>query len=182
MAETALMPATLRRLTADDLPAYKVLRDVTLLAHPEAFTSDAEAEAAKPPQALRERFGTPPLPDGRFSLGAWRDGTLVGALSCERDGRVKIQHIGHLVGMMVRPGLHGQGIGRALLYAGIAEAMRCTALELLTLSVTASNDAAVHLYRRAGFACYGTLPAAIKIGSAYHAKDLMVLHLRPGHH
>jgi len=180
MAETALTPAVLSRLGEADLIAYKTLRDAVLLAHPEAFTSDADAEAAKPPQALRARFGTPPLHDGRFTLGAWRDGALVGALSCERDARVKLQHIGHLVGMMVQPGLQGQGIGRALLRAGIAEALRSNGLEMLTLSVTASNEAAVHLYRRAGFACYGTLPAAIKIGSAYHAKDLMVLHLRHG--
>ena len=174
MAEELL----LCRLVDDDLPAYKGLRDTVLLAHPEAFTSDADSEAGKPASAYRARLGTPPLHDGRFTLGAWRDSTLVGAVTCDRDPRIKGQHIGHVIGMMVLPQEQRGGIGRQLLALCIAEVRRASGLEMLTLSVTAGNDSAVKLYRRAGFSCYGSLPGAIKIGSAYHTKDLMVLHLR----
>ena len=51
---------------------------------------------------------------------------------------------------------------------------RTAGVELLTLSVTEGNDAALHLYERAGFARYGTLRKALRIGDRYHAKVHMV--------
>jgi len=112
-----------------------------------------------------------------FTIGALRDGTLLGAVSCERDMRIKVRHIGHIVGMMVRADQRGQGIGRQLIDACIAEARRGVGVEMLTLTVTASNAGAVHVYERAGFVRYGSLPRAIKVGDRYHAKDQMVLTL-----
>ena len=165
-------------LTVADLPAYKALRDRMLAAHPQAFTSDATAESLRPASAYSSRLGFERPEGGHFTLGAWRDRRLVGAISCERDARLKVRHIGHLVGMMVRDELQGQGIGHALLEACIARARGAEGLEQLTLSVTSSNAGAVRLYRAAGFERYGTLHHAIKLGGQYHDKDQMVLMLR----
>jgi hypothetical protein len=44
--------ASIRRLEAADLPAYKLL-----LAHPEAFTSDAASEKAREPAEYLHRLG-----------------------------------------------------------------------------------------------------------------------------
>ena len=41
---------------------------------------------------------------------------------------------------------------------------------MLTLTVTAENEAAIRLYERHRFVGYGTLGHALKIGSRYHAK------------
>ena len=84
--------------------------------------------------------------------------------------------IGHVIGMMVRPESRGRGIGTMLLEACIAEA-RHAGLELLTLTVTAGNDAAIRLYERHRFVAYGTLGHALKIGGRYHAKLHMALTL-----
>jgi ribosomal protein S18 acetylase RimI-like enzyme len=168
---------SVRRLAADDAVAYKRLRDEMLDGFPDAFTSDAETERAKPAAAYLTRFATPGDP-ARFTLGAWSAQRLVGAISCERDERLKVRHIGHIVGMMVRPQTQGQGVGRALLNACIAHACTLAEIELLTLSVTSSNASAIALYERAGFTRYGQLPHAIKVGSDYLGKDLMVLALR----
>ena len=162
-------------LTVADLPAYKALRDRMLAAHPQAFTSDATAESLRPASAYSSRLGFERPEGGHFTLGAWRERRLVGAISCERDTRLKVRHIGQLVGMMVRDELQGQGIGRALLEACIARARGAAGLELLTLSVTSSNAGALGLYRAAGFERYGTLHHAIKLGAHYHDKDQMVL-------
>jgi ribosomal protein S18 acetylase RimI-like enzyme len=179
---TALGAIELRRLQPDDLAAYKQLRDAALADDPAAFTSDADAERRKPPESYLARFGTDAPLGGVFTLGAWRtsgDGAneLVGAVSCERDLRVKVRHIGHIVGMMVRRDVRGLGLGRQLVAACIADARRADGLEMLTLTVTASNASAVRLYERAGFVRYGTLPHAIKVDGHYHAKDQMVLSL-----
>ena len=168
--------ATLRLLTADDLPAYKALRDDMLDLHPEAFTSDAPTERAKTAASYLTRI-THPGDAARFTLGAWLGAELAGAISCERDLRLKVRHIAHLVGMMVRPGARGRGLGRALLAECIARIRAVPEVEMVTLTVTSSNAAAVALYHGAGFERYGRLVHAIKLGSAYHDKDLMALTL-----
>lgn len=168
----------IRRLEERDLPAYKALRDESLAADPEAFTSDAETEARRTPSSYLSRLGMDRSDGGQFVVGAWIGERLVGAIGCERDERIKVRHIGHLIGMMVRRDARGAGIGGALLQACIAQARRADGLEVLTLTVTAGNVAATKLYQQAGFVLYGTLPRAIRVGERYLDKDHMrlVLH------
>jgi ribosomal protein S18 acetylase RimI-like enzyme len=148
-----------------------------LLAHPEAFTSDAEAERKKEPADYLHRLGLDRRGGGHFLLGAWSGPRMLGAIGCERELRRKVQHIGHVIGMMVRPEARGLGVGRALLDACVAEARRTPGLEMLTLTVTAGNDKAIRLYESSGFAAYGTLPRALKLGSTYHDKLHMAFRL-----
>lgn len=169
----------IRRLEERDLPAYKGLRDESLAADPEAFTSDAETESRRTPSSYRSRLGLDSVEGGQFVIGAWIGERLVGAIGCERDERVKVRHIGHLIGMMVRRDARGAGIGRALLDACIAQARSTEGLEMLTLTVTTGNVAATKLYRQAGFVLHGTLPRAIRVGERYLDKDHMHLVLHP---
>ena len=170
MAQTAI-----RRLLRDDLPDYKALRDAVLTAHPQAFTSDAAPERSH--ESYLSRLGLDRPEGGEFTLGAWQGERLVGAVSCERDPRPKVLHIGHVIGMMVRSDAQGLGVGGALLDACLAEARAARGLVMLTLSVTAGNASAVHLYERAGFKRYGQLERAICVAGVYHAKDQMTLSL-----
>jgi ribosomal protein S18 acetylase RimI-like enzyme len=170
----------LRPLGLPDLPAYKNLRDELLLQHPDAFTSDAETEARRPAHDYVQRLGDGRTDGGHFTLGAFDGATLAGAISCEREQRVKVHHIGQVVGMMVRSAYRGRGIGRALLEGCIARARSASGLEMLTLSVTSSNEAAVALYERCGFARYGELRQAIRLGNRHVDKTLMVLYLNRG--
>jgi ribosomal protein S18 acetylase RimI-like enzyme len=167
----------IRALVADDLPAYKALRDEMLAFHPEAFTSDAETERERPASAYLPRLGLDRPEGGQFTLGAWRAHRLLGAITCERQTRIKVRHVGHLTGMMVRADARRSGVGRALLQACIARARHARGLEMLELTVTSTNDSAVRLYETAGFRRYGRLPHALKVGGSYHDKDLMVLSL-----
>ncbi len=167
-------------LTEPDLPAYKALRDHALLHHDEAFTSDAATEALRTAQSYRARLGSggDDSNAGGFSLGAWRGDRLVGAITCERDPRTKVRHVGHIVGMMVTTDEQGQGVGRALLAALIERASADAELHQLTLSVTSSNELAVRMYERAGFTRYGTLPRAIRVAGRFFDKQLMHLKLQ----
>jgi ribosomal protein S18 acetylase RimI-like enzyme len=166
-----------RSLGEADLRAYKDLRDAMLRSHPDAFTSDAAAEASRNCESYRSRLGTDLPGSPHFTLGAFVARELVGAISCERDERTKVRHVGHVVGMMVSPSARGQGLGRALLQACIDRARGTGSLEMLTLSVTASNVTARRLYLDAGFLSYGLLQHAIKLGDTYYDKELMVLSL-----
>jgi ribosomal protein S18 acetylase RimI-like enzyme len=170
-----MVPVAIRRLLPADLPAYKDLRDMVLAAHPEAFTSDAAPERSH--ESYLSRLGLDRPEHGNFTLGAWSADRLVGAVSCERDPRQKVRHIGHVIGMMVRTDTQGAGIGRLLVGACIAEARAARGLVMLTLTVTASNAGAVHLYASAGFTHFGRLERAICVDGVYHAKDHMALAL-----
>lgn len=181
MAEVAGL--AIRALAEADLPAYKALRDHVLAHHEVAFTSDAATEALRTAQSYSARLGLDGGPgggggDGSYSLGAWRNDHLVGAITCERDPRSKVRHVGHIVGMMVLGDAQGQGVGRALLDALLARARADAELHLLTLSVTASNARATRLYERAGFTGYGMLPRAIRVAGRFFDKQLMQLTLR----
>jgi ribosomal protein S18 acetylase RimI-like enzyme len=167
----------IRRLILAELPAFKELRDAMLAEHPEAFTSDAATARLQPSQSYVTRLGFDRPEGGEFTLGAWQGSRMVGCIGCQREGRVKVRHIGHVVGMMVRSELQGRGIGRGLLTECIALARQADGLNMLTLTVTAGNDAAVRLYERAGFVRYGSLPRAIYVEGRYYAKDEMVLQL-----
>ena len=168
---------TVRELADTDLGAYKALRDHALAHHEEAFTSDAVAEATRTAQSYASRLGRSDE-GSTFTLGAFRADRLVGAVSCERDPRVKVRHVGHGVGTMVRTGEQGAGVGRALMEALLARAEADAELEQLTLTVTAGNAAAERLYERMGFVRFGTLPRAIRVGDRYFDKHHMVRSLR----
>ena len=80
--------------------------------------------------------------------------------------------------MMVSDTHRGRGIGRALLADAIERLRGAAGLVQVTLSVTASNRAAVGLYESVGFTRYGRLPDAIRLPDGRKLdKDLMLLRL-----
>lgn len=162
-----------------DLLGYKALRDAMLAGHPEAFTSDAETEGQRDLASYRNRLAGGQGGATLFTLLALDAGRVIGALTCEREPRRKVHHIAHLVGMMVADTHRGRGIGRALLAGAIARLQATSGVAQLTLSVTASNRAAVGLYESVGFHRYGRLPDAIRLPDGTRLdKDLMVLRLQ----
>ncbi|MCE4554462.1 GNAT family N-acetyltransferase [Roseateles cellulosilyticus] len=168
----------IRSMQEPDLMGYKALRDAMLAGHPEAFTSDAETECQRDLASYRSRLAGGSQGGTLFTLLALDDGRIVGALTCEREARSKVQHIAHLVGMMVADTHRGRGIGRALLQAAVRQLRATHGLAQLTLSVTASNRAAVGLYESAGFVRYGRLADAIRLPDGRRLdKDLMALRL-----
>lgn len=159
-----------------DAPAYRALRLAGLAAHPEAFTSSFEEDAAKPLAVTEARLA----PDGDAAIfGAFVDGALVGAVGLVRDPRRKRRHAAEIVAMYVASGHARRGIGRALLAHAIAVARAAGVLQL-ALTVTQGNDAARALYAAAGFATFGVEPRAINVDGRYYAKEHMLLALPRG--
>jgi RimJ/RimL family protein N-acetyltransferase len=173
---SSLPDLAVRELHDNDLDAYKALRDHALAHHEEAFTSDATAEARRTAQSYAARLGNDNT--RAFTLGAFRGDRLVGAVTCDHDARIKVQHIGHITGMMVHADEQGRGVGRALINALIERASADAELHQLTLNVTAGNAVAERLYERSGFVRYGTLPRAIRVGSRFLDKHHMLLNLK----
>ena len=75
--------------------------------------------------------------------------------------RPKTRHKALLLGMYVEPELRGQGLGRQLVEALLAEARRRDGLRQIALTVTEGNAAAEALYQRSGFSRFGLEPLAV---------------------
>ena len=105
----------------------------------------------------RKRLAEVALDD--YLLVATVAGEAVGNLGLHVAGKSpRRRHVG-AIGMSVRDDRHGRGVGTALLEAGIGLADGWLNYQRLELTVYTDNLAAVHLYRKFGFAIEGTCRA-----------------------
>ncbi|MDT0266610.1 GNAT family N-acetyltransferase [Streptomyces sp. DSM 44915] len=93
------------------------------------------------------------------TLTVWvarEDGVVLGTVSLARVPMPTGRHRAEVVKLVVRPGVRGRGLGRALL----ATAERAAAAEgrRLLLLDTEADTPAERLYRSAGWTHYGTVP------------------------
>jgi len=107
---------------------------------------------------------------------AERGGQVVGFVFVGRKGpHPADRHVCRLRELAVAPSAARTGVGTALLAHAIAHA-RAGGFRKLTLSVLATNEAAVRLYERAGFAVEARLVEEFCLGGRY--VDDLVLALR----
>jgi ribosomal protein S18 acetylase RimI-like enzyme len=83
-------------------------------------------------------------------------------------------HRGSL-GIAVKKGFRGRGIGEALMRAAIDRSRG--RFEIIELAVVSTNQGAKQLYEKLGFTTYGTRKYALKRGGGYYDEDLMYLKL-----
>ncbi|OAS22256.1 GNAT family N-acetyltransferase [Methylobacterium platani] len=157
----------IRRLGAADGPAYRSLRLEALERHPASFGTAFEEVAGHGPDWFGARL------EHGITLGAFRDGALVGAVTLALNEGAKLRHKGDVVAVYIRPAARGLGLGAALLGRLVAEAR--PRVEALRLTVEAGNGAALRLYDSLGFRAYGRERRALKIGERYHDEVLMEL-------
>ena len=170
----------IRALTADDVGDFRRLRLRALKEHPDAFGSSYEAESALPLEAVAGRMRrTAESPDD-FTLGAYREGELVGMVGFYREQREKMRHKGTIWGMFVPSEEQGRGIGRALLTEAIERARLIPGLEQVGLAVVTPNRRARGLYASLGFETYGVEPNALVVDGEHLDEEFMVLRLTGG--
>ncbi len=163
----------IRRLTHADAEQYRHLRLLGLQTHPDSFGAAWEDEAEHAAAWFADRLT-------RLTVfGATRPGTPgLGAIAGFRvEPGAKLRHKGVLWGMFVHPDYRGTDLGDRLV-ACILDHARDT-VEEVRLTVGASNRAAIRLYERAGFRCYGREPRSLRVGTTYHDELHMALTLRP---
>lgn len=171
--------ATIRRLGPDDLEGYRALRLRALAEYPDAFTSSAEEEAAKPAATLARRLSPDADAPHNAVLGAFFDAALAGFVGLDVDPRAKVRHKGRVFGMYVATEHSGRGLGGRLLAALVAQAESASVLTRLVLTVTADNNRARRLYERAGFTAFGLEPEAVVVAGKPFAKLHMTRALAP---
>lgn len=99
---------------------------------------------------------------GKCIFVAEIDRQLVGTLDFWNGHRKRIEHTGEF-GMGILPEYRDQGIGTCLLTLLLKWAKENPMIEKVKLGVFASNDRAIHLYRKMGFIEEGRRVAEIKM-------------------
>ncbi|HBQ94277.1 MAG TPA: GNAT family N-acetyltransferase, partial [Sulfobacillus sp.] len=94
-------------------------------------------------------------------------GRVVGMWDCMGSARPALQHAVEF-GMSVAREYRGQGIGTALLSAGLAWARQSPTVHRVQLEVYADNRPARHLYEKFGFTIEGRKRHAFYQHGCYH--------------
>jgi RimJ/RimL family protein N-acetyltransferase len=149
-----IVPGTLEHLEGFHATLDAVARERRYLAQTEA----------KPIEELR-KFLSDRTAKGDPVFFALADGIVVGWCDITRGDGPMRDHAGNL-GMGVRSGYRGQGIGGRLIGAALASG-KASGMKRIELTVYANNVAAHALYLKMGFVEEGRMRSYAKIDSAY---------------
>jgi ribosomal protein S18 acetylase RimI-like enzyme len=139
--------------------------DVAALAAIDAVTWTTATSPAGVPTEPRPFFHADEDPTD--TVVAELDGVVVGYAKLRNPLLVPSHaHVLEINGLAVDPGVAGQGIGRALVEAAVAEAERRGARKV-SLRVLGTNSAARRLYARCGFVEEGVLRAEFLLDGRY---------------
>lgn len=101
-------------------------------------------------------------------------GRVIGMWDCMGSTRPALQHVVEF-GMSVARDYRGQGVGAALLQAGLAWAWESPTVHRVELEVYAENRPAIHLYEKFGFSFEGRKKRAFFQHGRYHDSLMMAL-------
>ena len=166
----------IRFLTAEDAAQWSRLRLEALQLEPAAFSSSVEEHQALPIEAVKNRLSANP---DSFVVGAFEQGCLFGMAGFHRDTGPKTRHKGRVWGVYVTPSERGQGLSRRMMKILLERAAAIAGLEQVLLSVTATQTAALALYRSLGFESFGTEPRALNINGEFIDEHHLVRRLKP---
>jgi len=146
---SSAVPVVLRILTADDTDAFIRIRALALRTDPEAFEGRPDSDPSLDPAFVRGRLEAPSLRGKGVVLGAITR-QLVGILGLSPE-EMESQRQLRLWGFYVVPSMRRQRVGRALLNTALDLVRQTAEFSRLRLRVHASSQAAIALYRSAGF-------------------------------
>ncbi len=130
---------------------------------------------SQPAELIDERFAQKiaalEAADNGHYLVAETVGQIVGHGMLDPLPLAAVRHVVHLT-LVVHPGWHGRGVGRALLRSLIEWARTAPAIEKIELNVRSSNTPAQTLYRKMGFTEIGRWQRRVKVAPGEYIDDV----------
>ena len=167
------MSFSIRRLTAEDIDAYRAIRLEALTVSPQSYGTAPESFAARSRESVAAQ-----MEQMSFFGVVDAAGQLAGIVAYGRDEGERERHRGWLMQVYLQPRLRGTGAALAMLEAAIDHAR--TEVIQVHLMVGAHNAPAIRLYQKAGFTIYGTDPRCLLVNGRYIDEHMMVRFLDEG--
>lgn len=167
----------IRFLTPDDAAEWLRLRLEALEGDPAAFSASLEEYRSLSVDEVKKRLWSGA---DAFVVGAFEGDRMVGMAGFFRDRGPKSRHKGRVWGVYVTPEARGKGVGRKMMKALLERGMAVDGVEQVLLSVAATQEAAIRLYRSLGFESFGREPRALKIGEQFVDEEYMILRTTRG--
>jgi ribosomal protein S18 acetylase RimI-like enzyme len=165
-------PWTIRKLSSENLPAYRTVRLDALRLHPRSYGSSYEEESEYTLDTMGARWPAAP----GVILGGFVGDRLAGIAGMLVEPKVKTRHKGFIYTVYVDQAFRGRGLAAALVEVLIATA-REAGLRFVTLTVAVGNDGARRIYQRMGFRPYGIEPRGLLVDGEFVDEEMMVLDL-----
>lgn len=166
----------IRYLTAEDAGEWLRLRLEALQGDPEAFSASFDEYKSMSIEEVRRRLGFDV--EDAFVVGTFEDGRLQGCAGFYREKGLKSRHKGRVWGVYVSPERRGSGAGKKMMEMLLERSAAVEGVQQILLSVTATQVAAIRLYRSLGFSSFGREPRALKVGERFIDEEYMVLRVR----
>ncbi len=162
----------IRELKAEDAVEWIRLRLESLEQDPEAFSASLEEYQSLSMDEVKKRLWS-----GADALvvGAFEAKRMIGMAGFFREKGPKSCHKGRVWGVYVTPSGRGSGVGRGMMQLLLDRGMAIEGVEQVLLSVAATQEAAIRLYRSLGFQPFGREPRALRIGDRYIDEEYMIL-------
>jgi len=158
--------ATIRRIEAADMDAFRRIRLEALRSEPSFYASSYEDWAALSDEEWQQRLHDP-------VFVAFLDEEPVGITGLLRQRASKMAHRATIIMVYVRKNLRGTGLARDILNI-VADYARDSGIVQLELAVSAENPAARRFYAREGFMEVGRIPGGF-LHEGQEIDDIMMV-------
>ena len=155
----------IKRLCEDRWQDYRALRLDALREASIAFGSSYEEERLKPEDKWKER-----MPNALFAVAG---DAPVGIIVLVFNQRAKTRHIAEIFSFYVKQEYRGQGIGKMLMEAALAEIKAQKDVIKVRLSVNPERESARRMYRKFGFKKTGLLKKELLVGGRFYDEIMM---------
>ena len=153
------------RLGPERFADFRVLRLESLKAFSEAFGSSYEEESSFSDEVWKARIVN--------MLFALYQTSLIGMIGFLPRSRVKTRHIADIFSFYVSETYQGIGVGSRLMEKTLLNIESNREIEKIALSVNCDMKAAVHLYKKFGFAISGRLIRELNVNGKFYDEFIM---------
>ena len=164
----------IRHAAETDTEAFRNLRLEALKEHPIAFGQDYDENILRPQSYWESVLKTNDQEQALYF--AEYNGQLIGMTGIYRRLSRKNMHSAGIWGVYVQSEWRGRHIAEALINSCLLWARQLN-IVIAKLAVTATNQPAIHCYKRCGFSIYGKEPQAIYYDGTYYEEYLMSIEL-----